>query len=181
MKTILKYFLRGLLIFVPIAITVFILVWVFRTLDGLFKIDVPGLGIAITVVVIFLIGFVASNFVGEKIFAMIDRMFTKLPLVKLLYTSIKDLIEAFAGEKKKFNRPVLVTLVENGPKALGFITRDSMENIGLADHVAVYLPQSYNFAGSVLIFPTDTVKPLDIDSTEAMAFIVSGGVSGKNS
>ena len=183
MKAILKYFLRGLLIFVPIAITVFILIWAFGTLDtmcrGLFKIDVPGLGIAITIVAIFLIGFVASNFLGGKIFAMIDRMFTKLPLVKLLYNSIKDLIEAFAGEKKKFNRPVLVTLIENGAKAIGFITRDSMENIGLADHVAVYLPQSYNFAGSVLIFAANTVKPLDIDSTEAMAFIVSGGVSGK--
>jgi uncharacterized membrane protein len=99
--------------------------------------------------------------------------------MKLLYSASRDMIRAFAGEKKSFHKPVLVELVVGGPMAMGFMTQESLGFLGLADHVAVYLPQSYNFAGAVLIFPTKQVKPLEIGSSEAMAFIVSGGVSGK--
>ena len=183
MRSLLNYFLRGLLIFVPIAVTVFVLVWAFTSLDTvlrqLFSKSFPGMGILATIALIFIIGFLASNFVGKKFFALVDKVFAKLPLVKLFYSAIKDMIEAFAGEKKSFDKPVLVELTAGGPKAVGFITRKSLEFLGLPTEVAVYFPQSYNFAGSVLIFPAERVKPLDIESSEAMAFIVSGGVSGK--
>ena len=183
MKKIVKYFLNGLLIFVPIAVTVFVLVWAFTSLDTvlrqLFSKSFPGMGILATIALIFIIGFLASNFVGKKFFALVDKVFAKLPLVKLFYSAIKDMIEAFAGEKKSFDKPVLVELTAGGPKAVGFITRKSLEFLGLPTEIAVYFPQSYNFAGSVLIFPAERVKPLDIESSEAMAFIVSGGVSGK--
>ena len=191
MKRILSYFLRGLLVTVPVGLTILLLVYVFRGLDkvfgGLFRIPtVPGLGLFLGIVVtlgaITLIGFLASSFIGRRLFWLVDRVFTRVPLVKMLYTSIRYLVEAFAGEKKRFNKPVLVTL---GPgssaKAVGFITRESLECLGLKDHVAVYLPQSYNFAGNVLVFPKEAVRPLDIESSEAMAFIVSGGVSGSTS
>jgi len=179
MKRLMNYFLKGLLVFVPVALTVFTIVLAFTKLDGLLKIPIPGLGLLITILFIILIGFLASNFIGKKFFTLIDGLFTKLPVVKMLYSAIKDLIEAFAGEKKSFNRPAIVELTAGGPKAVGFITRDSLEFLSLSDHVAVYFPQSYNFAGSVLIFPSDRVTPVDIDSSEAMAFVVSGGVSGK--
>ena len=179
MKRLMNYFLKGLLIFVPAALTVFTIVLVFTRLDGLLKIPIPGLGLVITILSITLIGFLASNFIGKKFFTLIEGLFTKLPVVKMLYSAIKDLIEAFAGEKKSFNRPAIVELTAGGPKAVGFITRDSLEFLSLSDHVAVYFPQSYNFAGSVLIFPSDQVTPVDVDSSEAMAFVVSGGVSGK--
>jgi uncharacterized membrane protein len=183
MKKLTNYFLKGLLIFVPTALTVFTVIWVFTKLDSLFgqifKIEIPGLGLVITILVITLTGLLASNFLGNKFFALVDQTFTRLPLVKLLYSAIKDMIGAFTGEKKGFEKPVLVELIAGGPKAAGFITRESLEVLGLTDHVAVYLPQSYNFAGSVLIFPAEQVKPLNIESSEAMAFIVSGGVSGK--
>ncbi len=184
MKTILKYFLRGLLIFVPLGLTIFIIVYVFTSLDKLFRellpfISIPGLGLLVTIGGIFLIGLFASNFVGKKLFGLLDKVFTNVPLVKMLYSAIRDLVEAFAGEKKKFDKPVLVTL---GPgcdaKVVGFMTRENLDNLGLKDHVAVYLPQSYNFAGNVLLFPKEAVKPLDIESSEAMTFIVSGGVAG---
>jgi uncharacterized membrane protein len=185
MKTILKYFLRGLLIFVPVGLTIFIIVYVFTSLDKLFRellpfISIPGLGLLVTIGGIFLIGLFASNFVGKKLFGLLDKVFTNVPLVKMLYSAIRDLVEAFAGEKKKFDKPVLVTL---GPgcdaKVVGFMTRENLENLGLKNHVAVYLPQSYNFAGNVLLFPKEAVKPLDIESSEAMTFIVSGGVAGE--
>ena len=152
---------------------------VFTRLDGLLRVSVPGLGLAITILFITLVGFLASNFIGQKFFSLIDGLFTRLPVIKMLYSAIKDLIGAFAGEKKSFDKPAIVELTPCGPKALGFITRDDLEFLSLSDHVAVYFPQSYNFAGSVLIFPSAQVTPVDIDSSEAMAFVVSGGVSGK--
>ncbi len=179
MKRLMSYFLKGLLVFIPGALTVFTIVLVFTKLDGLLKIPIPGLGLVITLVAITLIGFLASNFVGKAFFALIDGLFTRLPVVKMLYSAIKDIIGAFAGEKRSFNKPAIVELTPGGAKALGFITRDSLDFLSLSDHVAVYFPQSYNFAGSILIFPSDRVKPVSIDSSEAMAFVVSGGVSGK--
>jgi uncharacterized membrane protein len=106
-------------------------------------------------------------------------MFKKLPLVKLLYTSIKDLIGAFVGDQKSFNKPVAVALVPGGPMVLGFVTNESLESLGLAEHVAVYVPQSYNFAGNLLLFPKEQVLPIETDSSQVMTFLVSGGVSGK--
>jgi len=147
-------------------------------LSDLFRITIPGVGLAITLAGIFLIGLLASNFAGRWFFSLIDRLFNRLPLVKLLYSSLKDFIGAFAGDKKSFDKPALVELTPGGPLAVGFITRESLDLLGLADHVAVYFPQSYNFAGSVLIIPADRVRPLDLDSSEAMAFVVSGGVTG---
>ena len=183
MKLLRDYFLRGLLIFVPGALTIFAVVWAFKVLDGLFRdllgAKIPGVGVVITIALITGIGLLASNILGKKIFDWFERIFTKLPLMRLLYSASKDMIAAFAGEKKSFDKPVLVELVLGGPMAMGFITKKSLGFLGLTDHVAVYLPQSYNFAGSVLIFPTKQVKPLSIGSSDAMAFIVSGGVSGK--
>jgi uncharacterized membrane protein len=179
MKRLMNYFLKGLLVFVPAALTVFTVVIVFTKLDGLLKIPIPGLGLVITILFITLVGFLASNFIGKRFFAIVDALFTRLPVVKMLYSAIKDLTGAFAGEKKSFEKPAVVELTPGGAKALGFITRESLEFLSLSDHVAVYFPQSYNFAGSVLIFPSERVTPVDIDSSEAMAFVVSGGVSGK--
>jgi uncharacterized membrane protein len=180
MKRLVKYFLKGLVIFVPIALTVFLLIWAFTSLDGIFPEDFPpGLGILLIVILITVIGFIASNFLGRRIFALVEKVFTGLPLVKLLYSAVKDMIEAFAGEKKSFDKPVLASLSPgSAAKVVGFVTRESLENLGLSDYVAVYVPQSYNFAGNVLLFPKGAIQPLNIESSQAMAFIVSGGVSG---
>ena len=182
MRKLMNYFIKGLLIFVPIALTVFLLVWAFGSLDrllrDLLRIKLPGLGLLLTVVLIFVIGFLASNFLGRKLFELVESVFKKVPLVKLLFSAVKDMIEALAGEKRSFDKPVVAAVVPGAAaKVVGFVTRDSLENLGLSDYVAVYLPQSYNFAGNVLLFPKEAVKPLDIESSEAMAFIVSGGVS----
>jgi uncharacterized membrane protein len=189
MKKFVDYFIKGLVVFVPIALTIFLLIWVFTSLGGVFRNILPdyiplGLGIVLTIGLIVLIGFVASNYLGKKLIGFIEKVFTGLPLVKLLYSAVKDMTEAFAGEKKSFDKPVLASIslpgAKSGPttKVVGFITKESLDNFGLADYVAVYVPQSYNFAGNVLLFPKASVQPLAIESSQAMAFIVSGGVSG---
>jgi len=182
MKKLIEYFIKGLVIFVPMALTVFLLIWAFSSLDAgfraLFRIKFPGVGLLLTVALIIVIGFIASNFLGRRLFALIEKVFTGLPLIKLLYSAVKDMIEAFAGEKKSFDKPVIATFVPGGAaKVVGFVTQESLENLGLSDYVAVYLPQSYNFAGNVVLFPKEAITPLSIESSQAMAFIVSGGVS----
>ncbi|HXV77094.1 MAG TPA: DUF502 domain-containing protein [Candidatus Polarisedimenticolaceae bacterium] len=180
-----KYFFRGLLLVVPAALTVYVVYAVIVTLDGwinlspLFGRNVPGAGIVLTAALITLVGVLASNFATRWMFGVMDQLFTRLPLIKLLYTSLKDLIEAFVGDKKRFDRPVLVRLDGSGELAfVGFLTRDELGPYGMPGKVAVYFPQSYNFAGNLLIVPRERVTPLALDARTAMALIVSGGVSG---
>jgi uncharacterized membrane protein len=101
-----------------------------------------------------------------------------MPLVKLLYTSLKDLIRAFVGDHKSFDRPAAVLLTPGGVRMLGFVTRDELYALGMPGHVAVYFPQAYNFAGQLLVVPIESVELLDVPSSEVMTFIVSGGISG---
>jgi uncharacterized membrane protein len=179
MKRLISYFLKGLLVFVPAALTILVIFWAVQKIDTLLKVPIPGLGIIVIITGITAIGFLASNYLGHKFFDFIDRLFARVPVVKMLYSSVRDLINAFAGERKSFDKPVIVELIAGGPKAIGFITQEDLTFLSLAGNVAVYFPQSYNFAGSVLIFPAERVSPLNIDSSKAMAFVVSGGVSGK--
>lgn len=180
MKSVVKYFFNGLLFTVPVAATIYFLVVVFEKIDGLLGLNIPGVGFLVTLAIITLIGFLSSNILTKGLVGLVDTIFTKVPLVKLIYGSLKDLIGAFVGEKKSFNKPVAVALTqEGGALALGFITEEDLTRFGLVDHVAVYFPQSYNFAGNLLIFPKDRVQLLQTESSELMTFIVSGGVSGK--
>jgi len=179
MKDLTKNFFEGLFLLVPVVVTIVVVLKVFELIDGWLNIPIPGLGFLITIILITLAGRLASNVFFQGALRSFEKLLTRTPFIKLLYTSLKDLIEAFMGEKKRFNEPVMVSLIPGGhAEAIGFVTRKNMEMFGLKDHVAVYFPQSYNFAGNLLVFPKDQVRPLDAESSEVMAFIVSGGVSG---
>jgi uncharacterized membrane protein len=178
MPRIINYFLRGLVVTAPVALTLYICWAVFVRLDSWLHLPVPGAGFLLTLALITLVGFLASNLMTRGLVAMVEALLQRLPFVRLLYTSTKDLLNAFVGEKRRFDRPVVVALIPGGSaKALGFVTADALEHLGLPGQVAVYLPQSYNFAGNVLLFPADQVQPLQAESADVMAFIVSGGVS----
>src|SRR4029077_3623617 len=126
------------------------------------------------------VGFLASNFATRWMFLALEELLEHTPLVKLVYTSLKDIVGAFVGEKKKFNRPVLVALTEGSDVAtIGFVTRSGLAELGLADHVAVYVPQAYNIGGNVVVVPGRRVTPLDADPAKVMTFIVSGGITGE--
>jgi uncharacterized membrane protein len=179
MKRFAGYFLRGSLVLIPLAGTLYIVFFILRTLDQILPIDIPGLGLVLTIGLITLVGFLTSNVVGRTAFDLTEGIFTRLPLIKLIYTSIKDLIGAFVGNKKRFDQPVAVTLAPGGTtRMLGFVTRDNLEVLGYGPYVAVYFPQSYNFAGNLLLVPREQVEPLVVETGDLMTFIVSGGVSG---
>lgn len=178
MRRLLNYFLRGLVLIAPIVVTAYVCVSLFQAIDGWVDLGVPGAGFAITIALITLVGFAGSNFVTRSAVAVVDRTLNKLPFVRLLYGSTRDLLNAFVGERRRFDKPVLVRLSADAEaRMFGFLTQGSLEALGIVDHVAVYLPQSYNVAGQLWVVPARNVTPLDADSAEVMAFIVSGGVT----
>lgn len=179
MNDLARNFFEGLLILVPVVTTLYVAWLVLQTIDGWLNIPIPGVGFLVTVGLITLTGRYASTVFVQKMLDVLERVLVKAPFVKILYTSLKDLIAAFMGEKRRFDQPVLVSLVPGGhAEAVGFVTRTDLEFLGLLNHVAVYFPQSYNFAGNILIFSKEQVHPLEAESADVMAFIVSGGVSG---
>lgn len=179
MKALVTNFLRGCLVLVPTVATLYVIYFVFVTVDGLLGLRIPGLGFALTLVLITLVGALASNVVGKQLVGMPERLLTRLPLVKLIYTSVRDFMAALVGERKTFNRPVLASLSADGAvKAFGFVTREDLSHFGLREHVAVYFPQSINFAGQLTVLPRERVLPLDVQSSELLPFIVSGGIAG---
>jgi uncharacterized membrane protein len=178
-KQIVRYFVRGCLALAPLALTAYIIYLIFAFADQLLPFGIPGLGIAVAVLLITLVGFLTSNVIGGAILAVAERVLTRVPLVRLIYGSLKDLIGAFVGDRRSFNQPVSVALTPDGEvRTLGFITRDTLGGLGLAGQVAVYLPQSYNFAGNLIIVPRERVQAVHASGAEVMTFIVSGGVSG---
>src|SRR5688572_12685979 len=165
MKTLLGYFWRGCLVLAPVGITVYIAWVVFTTIDKLLPVGIPGLGFVLTIVLITVVGSLTSNVLGKAVAQEGEKLLRRVPLLKLVYTSIKDLIDAFVCDKRRFDKPVAARIVPGSTiRALGFVTRESLDHLAIAHHVAVYFPQSYNFAGNVLIVPSESVEPLDVSS-----------------
>lgn len=165
---------------VPVALTLYILVVSIQWLDGLIPVKVPGLGLLIILSGITLFGYLGSTLLVKPFFDVLEELLIKVPFVNLIYTSIKDLMGAFVGDKKKFNQAVIITMDNDpGVQKLGFITQEDLSNIGLPDKVAVYCPHSYNFSGNLFIVLRSNVKLVNnISSADFMKFVVSGGVSG---
>jgi uncharacterized membrane protein len=179
MKALVKNFLRGCLVLVPAVVTIYAVYFVFEKIDGLLGLRVPGAGFALTVALITAVGALTGNVVGKRLVALADRLLARLPLIKLLYTALRDLMAALLGEQRSFDRPVVVALSADGAlKAFGFITRDDVSHLGIRDHVAVYFPQSINFAGQLALVPRARVQPLDVPPSQLLPFIVSGGMAG---
>jgi len=190
-KRLLYYLIKGTLVTVPVAGAVFLIVWVFASLDNALNLTthfledehghplyIPGIGILTVLVILILVGVVFTTFVTEPIRAWLKRTIDKIPLFNTLYSSIKDFTEAFVGDAKKFNEPVLVLVNETGLKKIGFLTQRDLNKIGLPDEVIVYFPYSYSVAGQVVVVKASNVQRLDMTATDAMKLVVSGGVSG---
>jgi uncharacterized membrane protein len=178
MKRLLAYFLRGLVIVGPLALTIYVCVLIFDTIDHWLGLPIRGVGFLLTVVLVTLVGFLASTVITRSLVGIVDQVFDRLPFVRLLYSSAKDMLNAFVGEKRRFDKPVLVSVsADSEVKVLAFLTSESLASLGVTDSVTVYCPQSYGLAGHILVVPTNRVKRLDADAAEVMAFIISGGVT----
>ena len=189
-RALFNYLVRGALVILPIGAAVFFIYWIVSKVDyalnlsDMFWVDqtgkpiyIPGLGILTVLIILVVAGIIVTNFVTEPIYKWFNRWLNRLPVFNVIYTSFKDLAEAFVGDDKKFSEPVLVEVTETGLKKIGFLTQKDLSKIGLPGEVAVYFPLSYSFAGQLCIVSSDHVKPLKMSASEAMKFIISGGVS----
>jgi uncharacterized membrane protein len=182
-KTLLRYFLQGLFVLAPIAITVYILVrslyFIDTWMDNFMETYIPGLGTAIIVVGVTLLGYLTSTFIAKPILSLIESGIAHVPFVNIIYKSIKDLFSAIFGNNSTFKQPVLVTLnKELQIQKIGFITKKDLSEFGITDKIAVYFPHSYNISGNLYIVPKDNVEPLHMNGAEIMKFVVSGGMAG---
>lgn len=174
-----RYFLQGLIFLVPLAIIVYVIWQIWDIIESNSFTDSPWISLLIIVFVITTLGYLASSLIARPIFKAIEKVLTKAPVINFIYSSIKDLLEAFVGDKKRFDKPVIVTISRDSHlKKLGFITAKDMKMIDEDGMVAVYMPHSYNFSGNLFVVDKEHVRTLDANSAEVMKFIVSGGVSG---
>ncbi len=190
-KRLLQYFLQGLLVLAPVVVTGYAIFWIVTSIDellpiftfvdddGKVKVRNFGLGFLIIILAICVVGYLSTFFIQSRLFHLFDHWLEKAPGIKFIYTTVKDFFEAFAGEKKKFNRPVLANIDDNDVWRVGFLTRDDMDDFGLKDYVAVYVPMSYSIAGNVYLIPAGRIKSLEghVTGSEAMKFAISGGVT----
>ncbi|MEX0822829.1 MAG: DUF502 domain-containing protein [Balneolaceae bacterium] len=184
MKLILNYFLRGMLFVFPLFATFYVIItlvnWVNDFLNTILfnwlPIQIPGLGIISAFLLIVLLGFLVSRAFSKPLLSFFERLISKTPFVKIIYNAFKDLTEAFVGDKKKFNRPAIVTFAE-GVDRICFITDKNLSVIGIEDRIAVYCPHSYNFSGNLFLVDSSRVRPIKINPADAMKFAVSAGIT----
>ncbi|MDB4925561.1 DUF502 domain-containing protein [Mucilaginibacter sp.] len=190
-RALLNYFFKGLIVVVPIGAAAFLIFWAVSSVDAALNLSdilwttrngkpmyIPGLGILNVLVIIMIAGILVTNVVTDPIKRWFKRWVNRLPFFNFLYSSIKDLTEAFVGDEKKFNEAVIVEVNEFGLKKIGFLVQKDLSKLNLPGEVAVYFPYSYSFAGQVVIIAADKVKPIDKNAADMMKFVISGGVSG---
>ena len=177
MRTAVGYFLSGLLYTAPVVVTVYVIYQLFVFLDSILPFGFPGLGLLLLIGIITVMGLLGSSFLLQPINRYFQRLLDRIPLVKTIYSAIRDVLSAFVGEKKRFDKPVLVRVNSNGLEKMGFITSEDLSSLGIGEgKIAVYLPHSINFSGNLFIASRDLVTPLEANSSDVMKFIVSGGV-----
>ena len=196
-RKLFQFFLQGLIILAPITITIWAVTSLFDFIDNILPgllervaptlipndeagkpIRLPGVGFVLVLVIVIGVGYISSSFIVGRMVALFDKILERTPGIKIIYTTVKDFIEAFAGNKRKFTKSVLVNVDGNDVWRIGFITQGELKQFGLQDFVAVYVPQSYAFAGHLYFVKQDRIRLLTgISSADAMKFAISGGVT----
>ena len=181
-----SYFLQGLLYIAPITIVIYIIYALFTFMDGIlqdyfvdiFGSKIPGLGLLVLVIFIIFIGFLGKTIIADPLKKLFKNIIDKIPPLKFVYAAFDDIIAAFVGKEKRFNKPVLVKInKESDIEKLGFITEEELDFLEDKNKVAVYFPHSYNFSGELFIVPKANITPLDVKSSELMKFVVSAGLT----
>ncbi len=192
-----QLFFQGVVVLAPIGVTVWVVVSLFNWVDNflpnllnvLFPLQfaevngqipkVTGLGFLVALLLVLIVGWLSSLFFVERLVSIFDKVLEKTPGIKIIYSSVKDFLEAFAGNNKKFDKPILVSIDGNDIWRIGFITQESCEHLGLKDHVTVYVPHSYAISGISFMVPLANTKklPKHMNAAEAMKYAISGGVT----
>jgi uncharacterized membrane protein len=185
-KKLRNYFLTGIIVLLPITATLYILYWLFKFVDGFlggffktfFGVSVPGSGVLFTLVIILVSGFLATNFLGKKLIGFGETIVSKIPLVNTIYTTIKQIVDAFLyANKMAFTKVVMVEYPRKDCYALGFVTGEFI--VKDRKLLSVFVPTTPNpTSGILLIFPEEDVNFLSISAEEGIKLIISGGLVG---
>ena len=183
MNNIKNYFLKGLLYIVPVAAIVWVILKSYTLLNGIIGDYLPEnmkfLGIIILLIIITVFGYLGSILIASPINAFFQRTLNKFPLLKTIYTSVKDMMNTFVGKKKGFSEPVLVKVYENSTiERIGFVTNEDVEFLNIKKgKVLVYMPHSYAISGQLFVVDKKDITLIDKSSSEIMKLIISGGVT----
>lgn len=192
MKRLTTYFVNGIITIVPIGLVIYVSVQVFQFLDnllgrflrvGIFHNDyLPGVGLLFSIILITIVGWLATLYFSKSLIELVERLLGRIPVVKSLYSIVKETIQSFIGEKRSFSKVVLIHMPGTTIRVMGFITTEELGEFTdqLKNHMAVYVPQSFQMAGMTVIVPKEDVEILTISPEEAMRFILSAGVSGND-
>jgi uncharacterized membrane protein len=197
LRKLFRYFLQGLIILAPIAITIYAVAALFNFIDNILpdlvasifpqmiKTDesgnpqtIPGLGFALVVLTVIGVGYISSSFIVSRLVELFDKILERTPGIRLVYSTVKDFLEAFAGDRRKFDKAVLVAIESPDIWQIGFITQQEAGDFDLQEYVTVYIPHSYAFSGRLYFVKRERVRLLpQLSSTEVMKFAISGGVT----
>lgn len=188
LNTLAKSFFQGLLIIGPFALTVWIIWYIVSSIDNIIPAVseqlYPGITFLIVILGTTLIGYLGNKFIiGRVIVDSFDYLLEHTPGIKFIYTSLKDVMTSFVGDKKKFNQPVLIKTTESPAIwRIGFLTQSDLSAVGFPGYVSVYLPHSYAVSGWVVFVEATNIQILgNVTAAQAMKFAVSGGVAGFHS
>lgn len=195
MKQLQKIFLQGLVTFLPIALTIYIIYAGIAIVDSflgdslrqVLPFYIPGLGFLLTIVLIFVLGLLLNNLITGGIFLKLEQRLMKVPFIKAIYSPLRDLMNLFSkgGGPAGLQKVVFVDMGENGIRAMGLVTRESFSDIpaieaNAGDRVAVYIPMSYGLGGFTLMVPRNKLTPLDMPIEKAMSLAITGWVKAEN-
>jgi uncharacterized membrane protein len=185
-----KNFLTGLVVLIPVIITIVVITWLFNLIDGIMapiydKIlgrHIAGLGFISTIIVIYLVGMISSNVFGKRIISIVEGLLKKIPVFKGIYTSVKHVVDAFSpeGSKTSFKRFVIVEYPRKGSYAFGFLTKEfeKTDSQGIVEALsAVYIPTNNLYLGDIVLFKKEDVFHTDIAIDEGVKIIISGGIA----
>jgi uncharacterized membrane protein len=187
-----KLFLKGLVVVIPVTLTLAILWWVAASAERLLGVVlkfilpagwyVPGMGLIAGLALIVLIGLLSHVLIFQKLFNLGEAIFHRLPLVKTIYTAIKDFIDYLNPDKKnEMGKVVMVQLPGQAFQLIGFVTREQFDDLPFTptaeDPVAVYMPMSYQIGGYTLFLPRNCLTPLDIPFEQGMKLVLTGAVT----
>lgn len=191
MKQLQKIFLQGLVTFLPIALTIYIIYAGISIVDSflgdslrqILPIYIPGLGFLLTIILILLLGFMLNNLIAGGVFEKLEQKLTQVPFIKAIYSPLRDLMNLFSkgGGPGGLQKVVLVDIAESGIRAMGLVTRESFADLpaieqNAGDRVAVYIPMSYGLGGFTLMVPRSRITPLDMPIEKAMSLAITGWV-----
>lgn len=187
MKFLTKYFFQGILVLLPISLTIYISVIIFQKVDLLGKTVfgrwipegamLTGIGFLGTIVFIFLVGYGSSLWLGAHILRWVENLLIRSPIIKGMYGLIRDTVHSIFGEKKFLSQAVLIDLPNLGYKRLGFVTQDPVTIVdGEQEKIVVYMPHSFQISGEMILVPKERVRFLNLPPEVALKIVMSAGI-----